>query len=70
MTLSPQPSIQDRPPELVVVWDLRDDRERPRLRAELNQQKRAWGRGAAVEMLGWRVFALVVSAGGALELGR
>ncbi len=69
--IAPQEEFYSKPDtEVWFLFDLRDGRERPRLRARLDREKRAWGRRASVEMLGWHVFVLVVRAGGALELTR
>lgn len=68
---APQEEFYSKPDtEVWFLFDLRDARQRPRLRARLDREKRAWGRHASVETLGRRVFVLIVRAGGALELSR
>jgi hypothetical protein len=59
-------SIQDSPPETLIVFDCRG----PGANSRLHLERRAWGAAATVESLGHRRAVLVVRPGGALELGR
>ena len=53
---------------ILVIFDLRDPEERSQLRERMHRERRSWGCRAAIEMLAFRVFALVVTPGGAREL--
>ena len=62
---APQESFYPTEQEsILVIFDLRDPDERPRLRERMHRERRSWGRRAAIEMLAFRVFALVVRPGG------
>ena len=65
MILDP-PSIQDSPPETLVVFDCRERGAKERLRRE----RRAWGSSATTESIGYGRVALIVRPGGALGLPR
>lgn len=62
--------LYSSPPEVLIAFDLRDLGERPVLRERMHREKKSWGRRATIEMLAWRVFALVVKPGGARRLSR
>ena len=59
-------SIQDSPPETLIVFDCRG----PGAKNRLQRERRAWGATATVENLGYGRAVLVVRSGGALELIR
>ncbi|MDP9438810.1 MAG: hypothetical protein M3P49_08700 [Actinomycetota bacterium] len=60
------PSIQDRPPETLIVFDCRG----PGAKSRLWRERRAWGARATVEGLGDGRAVLMVRLGGAMELAR
>ena len=59
-------SIQDSPPETLIVFDCRGRGAKNRL----DRERRSWGAVATVENLGYGRAVLVVRPGGALELTR
>ena len=61
--IAPQKSIQDSPPETLVVFDCRERDVRERM----GRERRAWGSSATVEELGYGRVVLIVRPGGALE---
>ena len=60
------PSIQDSPPETLIVFDCRG----PGAKNRLHRERRAWGPRATMESLGHGHVVLVVRPVGALELAR
>ena len=60
------PSIQDSPPETLVIFDCRERGTKQRMQWE----RRAWGSSATTENLGYGRVVLIVRPGGALELPR
>ena len=66
---APQESFYPTEEEnILVIFDLRDPKERPSLRERMHRERKSWGRRAAIEILAFRVFALVVRPGGARRL--
>jgi hypothetical protein len=59
-------SIQDSPPETLIVFDCRG----PGAKNRLHRERRAWGANATVENLGHGRAVLVVRLGSARELAR
>jgi hypothetical protein len=59
-------SIQDSPPETLIVFDCRGRGAKNRL----HRERRAWGPSATIESLGYGRVVLVVRPGGARELAR
>ncbi len=57
-------SIQDSPPETLVVFDLRTRGSH----ARLNDQRRSWGHHASIERLDRDHSALIIRAGGAQSI--
>lgn len=63
------PQVYPKPTEnILVIFDLRDHEERPSLRERMHRETKAYGSRAVIEMLAWRVFALVIRPGGARKL--
>ena len=59
-------SIQDSPPETVIIFDCRG----PVAKNRLHRERRAWGSRATIEHLGCGRVVLVVRPGDARELAR
>ena len=57
-------SIQDSPPETLIVFDCRG----PGAKNCLHRERRAWGAAATLEVLGYGRAVLVVRPGGPREL--
>jgi hypothetical protein len=64
--IAPSRSIQDSPPETLIVFDCRGRGAKNRL----HRDRRAWGSRATIENLGYGRAVLVIRPGGATELAR
>lgn len=64
--IAPDRSIQDSPPETLIVFDCRG----PGAKNRLHRERRTWGTTATVESLGYGRVVLVVRPGGAMEFTR